>query len=222
MSIVGAAVLAATACEPQRPPAPEQRSQDPAAPDPAAATALFDPGAADAVLTYAGERGVFADTSKVDEIPPQAQGLVRVKLLGGEAAPAGMVWVANLRTPPPQGGFTLRTVPRELFEEHALGQGRSSTATLPEGLEAPEQVAAATGVVVYKTSWCGVCKKVEAYLDRKGVEYVAKDIEKDREAASVLKAKSEAQGVRMGSVPVVEVAGQLIVGFDRARLEKLL
>ncbi|MCH9688294.1 MAG: hypothetical protein K0V04_43085 [Deltaproteobacteria bacterium] len=133
-----------------------------------------------------------------------------------------MVWVTDLNTPREGGGYDLRTVARDDFEEEALGKGRSSKAALPGDLEAPQQFAAGDGVIVYKTAWCGVCKKVESYLERKGVDYIAKDIEKDRQAAGELKAKSQAQGVRMGSVPVIDVGGKLIVGFDRARLEKLL
>jgi len=215
--------MLATGCEPERPPAPETTPSD----QPRAATtesteAYFEPGAVPAVLTYAGERGAFADSSKVDAVPEEARGLVRVALLDGPPPPPGTVWVTNLRSPEADGRFHLRTVVREMFEELALGEGRSSEVSLPEGLEAPEQVAKAEGVIIYKTAWCGVCKKVEAYLDRKGVAYEAKDIEKDRAAAAELKAKAEAQGVRTGSVPVLDVGGELIVGFDRARLEKLL
>ncbi len=223
--LVLATVLAAMSCEDEKPPAPPA-ADVPAGQDPstvaAAAEAFFEPSAADAVLTYAAERGRFADTSTVDVVPEPARGLVRVKLLGGESAPPGTVWVANLRTPEGDGRFRLRPVPRDMFEELALGEGLSSEVTLPEGLEPPEQVAAAQGVIVYKTAWCGVCKKVEGYLKRKGVDYEAKDIEKDRQAAAELQAKAKAQGVKTGSVPILDVGGQLIVGFDRARLEKLL
>jgi glutaredoxin len=183
----------------------------------------FEPGTP-AVLTYAGERGAFTDASKIDDVPEGSRGMVRVTLVGGEQPPAGQVWVANLRTPDPEGNYRLSTVPRDRFEELALGQGLSSTFELPEGLEPPESVAAiAPGqVIVYKTAWCGVCKQVEAYLRRKGVDYVAKDIEKDRAAAAELQAKASEGGVRTGSVPIIDIGGELIVGFDRARLEKLL
>lgn len=229
--LLGVGSMLALGCEDERPPAPpaEARSDAPgsaaadsAAAGSSAAEAYFEPGASPAVLTYAGDRGTFADTSKPDAIPEEARGLVRVTLLEGEAAPPGAVWVANLREPEADGRYRLRTVPRDMFEELALGEGRGSAIELPEGLEPPPTVAAATHVVVYKTAWCGVCKKVEGYLARKGVEYEAKDIEKDRAAAAELQAKAQAQGVRTGSVPVIDVGGQLIVGFDRARLEKLL
>jgi glutaredoxin len=212
------------ACEDEKPPAPPATASPGSQQAPAsAAEVFFQPGATPAVLTYAGDRGSFADTSKAEAVPEEARGLVRVKLLEGDAAPPpGTVWVANLRTPEPDGRYRLQTVARDMFEELALGQGRSSAVELPQGLQPPEPVAAAGGVVVYKTAWCGVCKQVEGYLKRKGVEYEAKDIEKDRSAAAELQAKAQAQNVRTGSVPIIDVGGQLIVGFDRARLEKLL
>jgi glutaredoxin len=145
-----------------------------------------------------------------------------VSLLEGPKPPPGQVWVANLKDPG-AASVELSTVPREMFEELALGQGLSSEVSLPEGLEPPPQVAANPGeVIVYKTAWCGVCKKVQSYLDRKGVKYVAKDIEKDRAAAAELQGKAAKAGIGTGSVPVIDVGGELMVGFDRARLEKLL
>jgi hypothetical protein len=54
------------------------------------------------------------------------------------------------------------------------------------------------------------------------VPYQAKDIEKDPQAAAELKAKAAEGGVRTGSVPIIDVKGELLVGFDRARLEQLL
>lgn len=215
----------ASACEDERPPAPPPVADAPEGPQaapPTQAESFFDPGGGPAVLTYAGDRGSFADASAVDAVPEEARGLVRVTVLDGDPPPPGSVWVTNLRAPEPDGRFRLRTVARDMFEELALGEGRSSAVELPQGLQPPEQVAAVDGVVVYKTAWCGVCKKVEAYLKRKGVDYEAKDIEKDPRAAAELQAKASAQGVRTGSVPVIDVGGQLIVGFDRARLEKLL
>jgi glutaredoxin len=210
-------VFALLACEPETPPQP---NDTPEAAEEVPQTATFEPGSTKAVLTFAAERGAFADTSKVEDVPEASRGLVRVSLLEGPKAPAGQVWVANLKT---EGAITLSTVPREMFEELALGQGLSSPVALPEGLEPPPQVAANAGeVIVYKTAWCGVCKKVQSYLDRKGVKYVAKDIEKDRAAASELQAKASKAGIQTGSVPVIDVGGELMVGFDRGRLEKLL
>lgn len=207
-------------CGEERPPAPE--TPPAAAGEQTAASAKYVDGETAAVLTYAGERGEFADAQRAGDIPEEARGMVRVKLLDGPQPPPGRVWVANLRELS-GNEVELSTVERDLFEEYALGDGRKSDAklNLPEGIEPPE-VAANEGVIVYKTDWCGVCKKLLAYLDRKGVKYEAKDIEKSPEAAAELQAKAKQKGVQTGSVPIIDVRGELLVGFDRARLEKLL
>ena len=215
-----ATALCITACEAERPPRPATPVRPSA--ETAGEAAFLDPSKDAAALTYAGDRGRFVDTSKVEEVPEEARGLVRVTIPGGAAPPPGRVWVANLRNPESDGRFRLETVPRSQFEELALGQGRRSKVTVPEGLEPPEAAPATGEVIVYKTDWCGVCKQVTRYLDRKKVAYVAKDIEKDRKAAAELQAKAKKHGVPMGSVPIIDVRGELMVGFDRKRLEQLL
>ncbi|MBK8237608.1 MAG: hypothetical protein IPK74_18885 [Deltaproteobacteria bacterium] len=220
--ILAVATLLASACAPETPPkpdAPAKAGDDPATP---AVAATWTPSTP-AVLTFAAERGSFADAGDAAKIPEASRGLVRVSLLDGPAPPPGMVWVGNFRDAQQDGSVALTTVPRDAYEELALGQGLSSSFELPQGLQPPQQVAPSDAeVIVYKTAWCGVCKKLEGYLKKKGVAYVAKDIEKDRDAAAELQAKAAAKHVQTGSVPIVDVRGELLVGFDRARLEQLL
>lgn len=207
------------ACAPETPPRPDGPTGPAAA---ASASATYDPSVP-AVLTFAGDRGAFADAKAADAIPEPSRGLVRVTLLDGPPPPPGTVWVGNFRTASADGKVELTTVPRDAFEELALGQGLSSKFELPPGLAPPENVVTThDGVIVYKTAWCGVCKKVESYLKKKGVAFESKDIEKDPQAAAELQAKAASSGVRTGSVPIIDVRGELLVGFDRARLEKLL
>lgn len=221
------------ACTPEKPPGADEiaaqkaASRKPARPEGAnksEAHESFQPAAQEAILTFAGERGKFSDTPNVEDVPEVARGMVRVHLLEGPRAPAGTVWVTNLGKPSADEPVTyvLETVPRELFEELALGMGRKSKVELPGDLEVPEALGVDQNIVVYKTDWCGVCKKLTAYLDRKGVVYETKDIEKDRSAASELAAKAKKHGVPMGSVPMMSIAGELLVGFDRNRIEQLL
>ena len=206
-------------CGPERPPAPEQR----AAPE-AIRTELAAVGlnlATDAYsLTYAGDRGEFKDSTDPSVVPARARGLVRVNLLDGRRPPAGMSYVVNLDGPSAAGVHPLETIRLDMFEELALGRGLSSAVTLPGDLSAPPPPPA-RDVVVYKTDWCGVCKQLTAYLDKKGVPYVTRDIEKDVGAAAELRAKAEKAGVATGSVPVIDVKGSLMVGFDRERLEQM-
>jgi glutaredoxin len=218
-------------CAPEKPPAPERELQ--AANDPSARSASdspqasFDPKAMIAVLTYAGDRGVFRDTSKIEDIPDEAKKVVRIKLLDGAREPDGTVWIANLLEPTSDGTFALLPLPRQEFEEYALGQGRASKVELGGIENLDDEAGNGSGaspddIILYKTAWCGACKQLQAYLDRKGVKYTAKDIEASPEAARELAVKAKKAHVPMGSVPMIDVRGQLMVGFDRARLEHML
>ncbi len=77
-------------------------------------------------------------------------------------------------------------------------------------------------VILYSTSWCGYCTRARRYLKGKGVDFVEKDIEKDRAAAVELQQKRAAAGIRSGGVPVIDVRGTLVLGFDQPKLEQAL
>jgi len=72
-------------------------------------------------------------------------------------------------------------------------------------------------VVVYTAPWCGWCRKTVAFLDRNGVDYTNKDIEANPGFKRELIEKSGG-----GSIPVVEVGGELIRGYSPSRMEQLL
>lgn len=72
-------------------------------------------------------------------------------------------------------------------------------------------------VIVYSTPtcpWCGVAKK---YLDGKGIAYTEVDVSADHQAAMEMVRRTGQQGV-----PVIEVDGEFVIGFDKARLDALL
>jgi glutaredoxin len=216
------------ACGPERPPQPDDaRKSARTGPAEAASDPFMNPESDQVVITYAGDKGVFADTTLVAEVPEAARARVGVNVFG-KPAPAGKVWVTDLSAPGDDGRFPLVAVARDEFETEVLGVGRVSAFDLPADLDPSDllgdRAAAGKGgpVIVYKTSWCGVCKQLEAYLQKQGIEYVAKDIEKDRSAAAELQAKAKAKGVQTGSVPMIDVGGELLRGFDRKRLDQLL
>ncbi|NLN77861.1 MAG: hypothetical protein GX141_02955 [Armatimonadetes bacterium] len=72
-------------------------------------------------------------------------------------------------------------------------------------------------VTVYTTPTCPYCHQVKDYLKQKGVEFSEKNVAADLEARNAMVQKSGQLGV-----PVIEVDGQTIVGFNRAKLEELL
>ncbi len=58
---------------------------------------------------------------------------------------------------------------------------------------------------------------MKAWLSRKGVPYVEKDVSRDRAAAEEMVRKSRQMGV-----PVITVDGEVVVGFNTRALEGLL
>ncbi len=72
-------------------------------------------------------------------------------------------------------------------------------------------------VVVYTTPTCPYCTQAKEFLTRRGVRFVEKDVSRDPAAAQEMIRISQQRGV-----PVITVDGQVVVGFDRARLEQLL
>lgn len=77
----------------------------------------------------------------------------------------------------------------------------------------------AAQVTIYSTTWCAFCKTEKQYLDKLGVAYVEKDIEADKEAYNELMAKN---GGSFQGVPVTDIAGELVLGFDRAKIDSVL
>ena len=74
-------------------------------------------------------------------------------------------------------------------------------------------------VIIYSTPWCAFCRTEKQWLDSLGVTYVAKDIEEDPSAKEELLQKS---GGQFSGVPVTDINGQLILGFDRPKLQTAL
>lgn len=74
-------------------------------------------------------------------------------------------------------------------------------------------------VTVYRTSWCAFCHTEMQWLDRLGVSYIAKDIEADPAAHDELMAKINGD---FRGVPVTDVAGDIILGFDRPKLQEAI
>ncbi len=78
------------------------------------------------------------------------------------------------------------------------------------------------GVVVYRTEWCGVCKRAEAWLAEQKVPFTSRDLEAEPGATLELAAKAAAKGINPSGVPVIDVNGDLMVGFSEPVLAKKL
>ena len=74
-------------------------------------------------------------------------------------------------------------------------------------------------VIVYSTPWCAFCKTEKQYLDHLGVAYIEKDVENDDDAMEELKSKN---GGAFSGVPVTDIDGTIVLGFDRAKIDATL
>lgn len=72
-------------------------------------------------------------------------------------------------------------------------------------------------ITVYSATWCAFCHAAMEYLDKQGIKYEVKDIEADRANAEESVAKSGQMGI-----PVIEIGDQIIVGFDRPKIDNAL
>lgn len=74
-------------------------------------------------------------------------------------------------------------------------------------------------VTVYSTTWCAFCATEKQWLDKLGVKYVSKNVEEDEEANKELLDKL---GGNFTGVPVTDIAGEMILGFNRPALQAAL
>lgn len=72
-------------------------------------------------------------------------------------------------------------------------------------------------VTIYTTPTCVYCKMTKAFFKENNVQYEEKDVSTDRAAADEMIKKSNQMGV-----PVIDIDGKIIVGFDKERLSQLL
>lgn len=72
-------------------------------------------------------------------------------------------------------------------------------------------------VRVYSTPNCPFCKMVKDFLNEHNIPYEDIDVANDRAAAEEMIKKSGQM-----AVPVIEIDGEIVVGFDVEKLKKTL
>lgn len=72
-------------------------------------------------------------------------------------------------------------------------------------------------VTVYSTPSCPWCKKTKEFLTENKVKFKNVDVSKDTKAAKEMIEKSGQTGV-----PVIDIDGKIIIGFDEAGFRKAL
>ncbi len=72
-------------------------------------------------------------------------------------------------------------------------------------------------VTVYSTPTCPYCVRLKNYLLQRGIAFTNIDVSLDRESLDKMVRLSGQMGV-----PVIDIDGQILVGFDKDKIDKLL
>jgi glutaredoxin-like YruB-family protein len=124
--------------------------------------------------------------------------------------------------------YKVTSVPSLLYFENGLLKNVIKGCHKPEQLNAifNKSVFVAAGsndekprknVTVYTTPTCSWCTTVKRHLQENGIQYREVNVAADQKAAEEMVRKSGQQGV-----PQTEINGQIIVGFDKTRINSLL
>ncbi|MGQ9879274.1 MAG: glutaredoxin family protein [Armatimonadota bacterium] len=72
-------------------------------------------------------------------------------------------------------------------------------------------------VIVFSTPNCPYCNMAKRYLRERGIRFRDVDVSRDLAAARDMVRRSGQQGV-----PVIDINGKIVIGFDKAKINQLL
>jgi glutaredoxin len=192
------------------------------------------------LFTWIDDKGEFHIVEKTADVPLVGRDSVRVvdpTTYDGEHP--DKIFVADLRVAGADGTYPVKVTTRSEFDALAEARRAKNGTTLANAGHPGEPVpggSASAGialpgapplssrptVIIYGASWCSACHEAAAYLKRKGVNFVEKDIEVDPNAAREMQAKLAHAGKRGGSIPVIDVRGKVMVGFNQQEVDSAL
>ena len=72
-------------------------------------------------------------------------------------------------------------------------------------------------ITVYTLPHCGHCKALKAFLSRKNIEFEDINVDENNEAAEEIIARTG-----QNEFPVIDIGGELVIGFDEKEMEEKL
>lgn len=72
-------------------------------------------------------------------------------------------------------------------------------------------------VIMYSTPSCGFCRMAKSYFQQNKIQFTEYNVASNSEKAQEMVSKSGQMGV-----PVIDINGKIIVGFDRAAIDQAL
>ena len=77
-------------------------------------------------------------------------------------------------------------------------------------------------ITIYSTPACPYCNLLKAYLKEHNIEFEDKNVAADKEAAQTMVNKSGQMGVPVTIITTDDGQEEVLVGFDKARINELL
>ncbi|MFN7990688.1 MAG: glutaredoxin domain-containing protein [Candidatus Micrarchaeia archaeon] len=71
-------------------------------------------------------------------------------------------------------------------------------------------------VIVYMAEWCPWCHRAMDFLKENKIDFEARDVEQGQNAQESMKKSGQA------GIPVIDIDGEIIVGFDAKKLKEIL
>ncbi len=71
-------------------------------------------------------------------------------------------------------------------------------------------------VIVYTADWCHWCHKAMEFFNENNIEYEARDVSRKEYAQEAMEKSGQA------GIPVIDIDGNVIVGFDLPKIKELL
>jgi len=232
LALVACLVVALSSCK--RRPSPDDLSEAPEPVNKTLPELKITDDTPDLMLTWVDAKGDAHPVNKPVDVPTEGRDRVRVVVTTREEGTRELFYVTNLTVKGGDGTYPVSTMTRREWD-NLISERRQALAAAAASAAAPElppdPAAGATDpggnvhpagftVIVYGASWCGACHQAVAYLKRRKVPVVEKDIERDPAAENEMRAKMARAGVRNGgSIPVIDVKGKILVGFEPNALE---
>jgi glutaredoxin len=234
LAILG--MLGAPACKSKTSSGATKQSADVPPPGPPAIVVRDD--SKDLTFSFITLDGGFKTVRSVDEVPYEARDAVRVwNDMSGDGVAGPWVYVADLRSKLPDGTYKVDVVARAKFDEMAEDRRNKAKAAAIANANPPSAPPSSTGedpgsaapgtgkgklvVIIYGADWCKPCHQAEAYLKSKGIAYLHKDVD-DPNVHEELADKLYAAGMQTNSIPVLDVAGKILVGFAPDELDRAI
>jgi glutaredoxin len=192
------------------------------------------------LLTWIDDKGDFHVVMKPADVPEARRQNVRVVVTDRTDGTGSLVYVADLSKKEQNGGYPVKTMSRNEWDElgaslrkarlEALAppaSGAASASAAPGTPAAPSAAPRKPGAskvvaIIYGAEWCKPCHDAARYLKQRGVTVIEKDIEASEATAAELKRKLDRANMSGASIPIIDVMGQLLVGYSPRALDRAI